>query len=253
MSDSRPASGARRAARVICEIRVTRSPAAALAAVLVLALLVANCHAPEDAPHAHGIATTTPAAKAPAGAPASAPKAEAGLAAAGGAPPSAAQVAASAEAWGVIYGVLQHPRCLNCHPVGNAPLQGDDSHPHAQDVRRGADGTGVHGMRCDTCHQERNLDAPHLPPGAPHWHLPRPEMPLVFEGVGPRALAEQMRDPARNGGRTPEQLFEHMSSDALVLWGWDPGPGRAPVSTPHADLVIALRTWIDGGCAAPEH
>src|SRR6185436_12198909 len=54
-------------------------------------------------------------------------------------------------AWDTIYGVLQHPRCMNCHPVGDAPLQGDDSHVHAQYVTRGADGQGAVGMRCDTC------------------------------------------------------------------------------------------------------
>jgi hypothetical protein len=27
--------------------------------------------------------------------------------------------------------VLQHPRCLNCHPVGERPTQGDDGHPHS--------------------------------------------------------------------------------------------------------------------------
>ncbi len=32
--------------------------------------------------------------------------------------------------------VFTHPRCQNCHPAGDAPLQGDDSHPHAQNVKR---------------------------------------------------------------------------------------------------------------------
>src|SRR5262249_39436492 len=41
-----------------------------------------------------------------------------------------------------VYKVLTHPRCLNCHPSGDAPLQGDDSHPHLQNVQRGGDGKG---------------------------------------------------------------------------------------------------------------
>ena len=155
-------------------------------------------------------------------------------------------------AWDVIYGVLQHPRCMNCHPVGDAPLQGDDSHVHAQYVTRGSDGQGAVGMRCDTCHQTRNLDAPHLPPGAPNWHLPKPEMKLVFQGRSKGELCRQLRDPAQNGGKTPEQLFHHMAEDALVLWGWSPGPGRAAVATSHEELVAALHTWIDGGCGCPE-
>ena len=41
------------------------------------------------------------------------------------------------------------------------------------------------------------------------------------------------------------------SSDPLVLWGWDPGPGRAPVSTSHEELVRALELWVAGGCGCP--
>ena len=42
----------------------------------------------------------------------------------------------SLQSWSAIYGVLQHPRCMNCHPLGDAPLQGDASVPHAQDSER---------------------------------------------------------------------------------------------------------------------
>jgi hypothetical protein len=36
-----------------------------------------------------------------------------------------------------------------------------------------------------------------------------------------------------------------------VLWGWNPGDGRAPVSVPHAQFVEAFRAWVDGGCQIP--
>jgi len=169
------------------------------------------------------------------------------------APPTAAQAAAAGAAWDVVYGVLQHPRCANCHPpAGSGPLQGEAMLAHAQLVQRGPGGHGVLGMRCAACHQDGNLADAHLPPGAPNWHMPRPDVPMAFVGVGKRALCEQLRDPARNGGKSPEQLLEHMESDPLVLWGWDPGPGRAPVSTPHADVVAAMATWVAGGCGCPD-
>src|SRR2546426_5000731 len=41
-----------------------------------------------------------------------------------------------------VYKVLMHPRCMNCHPSGDSPLQGDDSHAHVQNVKRGQDGKG---------------------------------------------------------------------------------------------------------------
>jgi hypothetical protein len=167
----------------------------------------------------------------------------------------ATRVHASPEAkaaWGVVYDVLQHPRCLNCHPAGDAPLFGDDSRPHAQNVQRGADGTGRSAMRCFTCHQRENALGEHLPPGAPGWQLPHPAMPLVFEGRTLGELCRQMRDPAQNGNRTPEQLLRHAEEDPLVLWGWAPGAGRTPVPIAHAAFVAAVRKWIEEGCGCPE-
>src|SRR5262247_4222348 len=47
------------------------------------------------------------------------------------------------------YKVFMHPRCVNCHPAGNAPLQGEDSRPHTFfRLRRGADGHGVFTVKC---------------------------------------------------------------------------------------------------------
>jgi cytochrome c5 len=155
-------------------------------------------------------------------------------------------------AWDTVYQVLQHPRCSNCHPAGDAPLQGDDQRVHAQGVQRGPTGEGLYAMRCANCHLQQNGAGPNLPPGAPHWQLPRPDMPLVFHGRGPADLARQLQDPARNGGRTVEQVLAHLRSDPLVLWGWDPGEGRAPVSVPHGAFVAAMESWIAAGCPVPE-
>jgi hypothetical protein len=157
----------------------------------------------------------------------------------------------ASAAWELVYQVLEHPRCMNCHPSGSAPLVGDDHRPHPQNVQAGPDGMGSFAMRCATCHQTQNLAGAHMPPGAPNWHLPSPRMPLVFEGRSSGLLCRQLRDPTQNGGRTPEQLLHHAAEDPLVLWGWDPGEGRAPVSISHAEFVEAMRAWIAGGCDCP--
>ncbi len=156
------------------------------------------------------------------------------------------------RAWDVVYRVLQHPRCLNCHPAGDAPLVGDYRGPHPQNVQRGADGKGLFAMKCATCHSATNTPGAHMPPGAPNWHLPTAEMPLVFEGRSRGELCRQMRDRKANGGKSPEQLVEHMEHDPLVLWGWAPGEGRAPVPTPQAVFAEAASTWAASGCACPE-
>src|SRR6266581_4310400 len=92
-----------------------------------------------------------------------------------------------------VYKVLMHPRCMNCHPSGDAPLQGDDSHAHFQNIKRGEDGKGKYALKCANCHQETNLPGENMPPGNPNWHLPPPEMRMVFQGKSPAELARQLK------------------------------------------------------------
>src|SRR5262245_27589960 len=75
--------------------------------------------------------------------------------------------------------VLTHPRCVNCHPAGDHPRQGDVSRPHQPPVARGADGHGLPALRCPICHQQANFE-PGRMPGHPEWHLAPREM--AWEG-----------------------------------------------------------------------
>jgi hypothetical protein len=147
--------------------------------------------------------------------------------------------------------VLQSPRCVNCHPRGDAPLQGDDGHVHLQFVQRGPEGRGVNGLNCATCHARANPPASygaHMPPGvSTEWRLPPPQHRMVFAGVDSKSLCEQLKDPKRNGGKTMAELDHHVAEDALVLWGWSPGFGRNPVPIAHEEFVRAFRTWAAAG------
>jgi hypothetical protein len=160
--------------------------------------------------------------------------------------------ASSRAAFLQIYKVFTSPRCQNCHPSGDSPLQGDNSHPHLQNVKRGKDGHGVYGMRCDTCHQTTNLTGEHMPPGNPKWSLPSPEHKMVFVGRNPAELCRQLKDPKQTGGRSLAQLLDHVSTDDLVGWGWNPGDGRALPPLTRADAVAQMKLWIEGGAACPE-
>ena len=176
-----------------------------------------------------------------------------GASAAPAAPPKA-QEADALQAFAVVQKVLQHPRCQNCHIPGDAPLQFDDSRVHAQNVKRGPVGLGAPGLACATCHSTENPPAsygPHMPPGAPNWKLPPPEHKMVFIGRTGGAICRVLKDPQQNGGKDMEALLKHVSDDKLVLWGWNPGVGRAPVSTPHAEFVAAFRRWKDAGAPCP--
>ena len=164
----------------------------------------------------------------------------------------ASDAASSRQAFLQVYKVFTSPRCQNCHPSGDSPLQGDGSHPHLQNVKRGKDGRGVYGMRCDACHQASNLTGEHLPPGNPKWSLPSPEHKMVFVGRTPGELCRQLKDPKQTGGRSLAQLLEHLSTDGLVGWGWNPGDGRTQPPISRADAVAQMKIWIDGGAACPE-
>jgi len=158
----------------------------------------------------------------------------------------------SREAFLEVYKVFTSPRCQNCHPAGDSPLQGDDSHVHLQNLRRGKDGHGVYGMRCDTCHQTTNLPGEHMPPGNSKWSLPAPEHKMVFVGRSPAELCRQLKDPKQTGGRSLQQLLEHVSTDDLVGWAWDPGTGRTPPPLSRSDTTMQMKIWIEGGAACPQ-
>jgi len=157
----------------------------------------------------------------------------------------------SVSAFMSVYKVLKSARCMNCHPSGDAPLQGDDSHIHAMNVKRGVDGKGIYSARCSNCHQAENTAGLHMPPGNPKWGLPPANMRMVFQGRTPRQLALQLLDPKQNGGRTQAQLIDHMANDGLVGWGWHPGDGRTlpPLSRPA--FVAQVKLWLAKGAFAP--
>jgi mono/diheme cytochrome c family protein len=160
--------------------------------------------------------------------------------------------AASRAAFLAAYPVFMHARCLNCHPVGDVPFQGDDSHPHEPPVKRGPEGKGKFAMKCANCHQPENFPGENMPPGNPNWHLPKPEMPLVFEGKSACELAIQLKDPQRNGGKSLEQILHHVEEDQLVLGGWNPGDGRSTPPLSHAEFAKKMRQWVEKGAAIPE-
>ena len=164
---------------------------------------------------------------------------------------NAANEDVSQEAFLRAWTVFISPRCSNCHPAGDAPLQGDDGHLHIQDVKRGPSGHGVYGMKCHTCHQDANVPGANMPPGNPKWALPPPNMKMVIVGETPGKFCRQLKDPAQNGGRTMAQILEHVSKDDLVGWAWDPGEGRTlpPLSRP--EFEAAMQKWADNGASCP--
>ena len=148
--------------------------------------------------------------------------------------------------------VLRHPRCMNCHSQGDFPRQGDDGHPHAMNVRRGPHGHGVTAEKCSTCHQDHNLAGAHLPPGAPNWGLPPAKTPMIWQGLTDAQICQSIKDPKQNKNRNVDQLVEHLTSDKLVMWAWDPGEGRLPVPLSHDEFSAKVKQWADSGAPCPK-
>lgn len=144
--------------------------------------------------------------------------------------------------------VLQHPRCQNCHPATERPRQSDARRPHEPLVVRGKDGHGAPGLACTTCHHQGNYDAAGIP-GDGHWALAPASM--AWEGKTLGQICEQLKDPNRNGSRDLAALVRHVTTDTLVLWGWNPGKGRQPVPGTNAQFGELMQAWADSGAACP--
>ncbi len=157
----------------------------------------------------------------------------------------------SVKAFMKVYEVLMSPRCMNCHPAGDAPLQGDDNHVHTMNVVRGPDGTGLYAAKCSNCHQPTNVPGLHTPPGNPKWQLPPANMKMVFQGKSPRQLALQIMNYNLNGHRNKAQLLEH-SKDTLVKVAWNMGEGRTPPPMSYSAFVNVWNEWINKGGYAPK-
>ena len=145
--------------------------------------------------------------------------------------------------------VLLHPRCINCHPSAEEPLQGEDGRRHQPRVERGAGGHGRVGMMCSTCHRSENFD-PGRVPGAPSWHLAPATMAWEDRTLG--EICEGLKDRERNGDRSIAEIVRHMEEDALVGWAWEPGADREPVPGTQEVFGRLIRAWADTGAVCPE-
>jgi hypothetical protein len=150
--------------------------------------------------------------------------------------------------------VLQHPRCLNCHPATRTPTQGEDLHPHIPLVQAGPEGRGTQELPCSSCHGPHNAATLGARlksiPGNDHWALAPASM--AWQGLSIGEICEQIKDPKRNGNRTLAQIEKHLAEDHLVGWAWHPGEGRAPAPGRQMIFGQLIAAWIESGahCSA---
>lgn len=159
----------------------------------------------------------------------------------------------AATAFDQMMSVVTHQRCMNCHPAGDRPHQGEDSHVHRFGIERGEDGHGMPTLQCGTCHQESNNLSSGVP-GAPHWHLaPRS---MGWEGLNKYEIAAAMLDRSKNGGRSVADIEHHLTEDPLVLWVFEPGIDHEGVAREKPPIskeayIEAVKTWVAAGAEIP--
>jgi hypothetical protein len=151
--------------------------------------------------------------------------------------------------FGEIGKLVMNPRCMNCHPAGDHPLQGDDQHEHMPPVWRGE--TGHLETNCFGCHTERNVTLHEAAtyksiPGNPRWAIAPLSMTWQNKPLG--EICRQLKDV---GGRDLALLQEHVAKDDLVAHGWDPGEGRVPAPGSQKAAGQLVQAWIDSGAECP--
>ncbi len=157
-------------------------------------------------------------------------------------------------AWDKVFDVFSHPRCANCHVDDGVPMWSGshygETRPHGMYVGGDPDLTmGQIGQQCNTCHMDGNSPVLHGPPGNAIWQLAPAE--FAWFGVSSRDVCEQVKDPSRNGDRTLFEIAEHIEHDALVHWGWTPGPGREPAPGSLSQTVRDVLIWGAAGAPCP--
>lgn len=153
------------------------------------------------------------------------------------APADDQQVQASQALFLQIATVLKHPRCSNCHTVGESLKIGDEQKQHKPRRVRGT---------CDKCHGYKN--SPRAP-GAADWRAPPADM--GWDERAPAEICSNLKNPLRNGNRTPQDLAYHMTSSPSVLWAWHPGGKLSVPPIPHAEFKELFSRWVDGGAHCP--
>jgi hypothetical protein len=149
--------------------------------------------------------------------------------------------------------VIQHPRCLNCHPATRMPTQGDAMLAHVPFMNAVDDNHGPRGLPCATCHGSENTPTFSAGiasvPGSAHWQLAPIEM--AWQELTLPQICAQLKDPKRNGSRSLEQIVTHMSTDHLVGWAWEPGAGRSKAPGTHEAFGALIAAWVKSGAHCP--
>ncbi len=166
-------------------------------------------------------------------------------------------VADGLEAWSRIYEVASHPRCSNCHvgesgiPMWSGPSYGK-TRPHGMNIAAGESRIGAEFVTCATCHT-RSTQGNTVAHAAPRVDMDWQLAPAQADWFGrtSQEICSQLRDPERNGGRTAQDIAEHLDHDLILHWAWDPGGGREPAPYSLQEHIADVMAWGMAGMPCP--
>jgi hypothetical protein len=138
--------------------------------------------------------------------------------------------------------VITSPRCMNCHPAGDHPTQGNDEHVHQPAATRGEAGVGIPGLVCAACHTDKNFPVVGATsyqsiPGHPRWGLAPIEM--AWQG---KASAGDL--PSDQGSR-PQRWTQSRFAPRAYGEGRLGGLGMASGSRPPTGAGDSGGIWCD--------
>lgn len=75
----------------------------------------------------------------------------------------------------------------------------------------------------------------------------------LLRSIGKRVseICQQIKDSARNGNRSLNDLVEHIGEDTLVGWAWNPGYGRTPAPGTQKQAGALVAAWVKSGAISP--
>jgi hypothetical protein len=74
---------------------------------------------------------------------------------------------------------------------------------------------------------------------------------MAWENKSLGEICRQLKDIDRNGGRDLTMLQQHIATDDLVAWAWNPGEGREPAPGSQELAGQLVQAWIDSGAECP--
>ena len=150
--------------------------------------------------------------------------------------------------------VFNHVRCVNCHTEQGRPIQFDGEKRRFHNMYVHREGPEL-GQKCSSCHRSTNSTLPGGPPGGASWGMPSKAKALNGK-LTPQELCRMLMNPKinffesgprekLNKPRTVHEIVEHLSSDALVKWAWEPGGSRVAAPGTHEEFIQAVKTWVE--------